>query len=83
MPAPWTSLRLCSVRDHDPGGRGVANLESRAGAHTSGVLYLMTAEQSEHLDRTGARVRPQHGLPPCYLDYLRTFDLAADERLNR
>src|SRR5260221_6253392 len=32
--------------------RGVANLESQAGARTWGVLYLITVEQSEHLDRT-------------------------------
>lgn len=25
----------------------------------------------------------QHGLPPHYLDYLRTFDLAADERRSQ
>jgi cation transport regulator ChaC len=35
-----------------PGERGVANLESQAGASTWGVLYLITVEQSEQLDRT-------------------------------
>jgi gamma-glutamylcyclotransferase len=35
-----------------PGERGVGNLESHAGARTWGVLYLITVEQSEHLDRT-------------------------------
>jgi len=35
-----------------PGERGVANLESQAGARTWGVLYLITVEQSEQLDRT-------------------------------
>ena len=35
-----------------PGERAVANLESQAGARTWGVLYLITVEQSEHLDRT-------------------------------
>ena len=30
----------------------MANLESKAGARTWGVLYLITIEQSEHLDRT-------------------------------
>jgi cation transport regulator ChaC len=35
-----------------PGERGVANLESQAGARIWGVLYLITVEQSEHLDRT-------------------------------
>jgi gamma-glutamylcyclotransferase len=34
------------------GERGVANLESQKGARTWGVLYLITVEQSEHLDRT-------------------------------
>jgi gamma-glutamylcyclotransferase len=35
-----------------PGERGVANLESQVGARIWGVLYLITVEQSEHLDRT-------------------------------
>ena len=35
-----------------PGERRVANLESQAGARTWGVLYLITVEQSQHLDRT-------------------------------
>jgi hypothetical protein len=35
-----------------PGERGVANLEARVDARTWGVLYLITTEQSEHLDRT-------------------------------
>src|SRR5713226_5457660 len=30
VPAPWTSLRLCSVRDHDPGGRVVARFSPAA-----------------------------------------------------
>jgi cation transport regulator ChaC len=111
-----------------PGERGVANLESYAGARTWGVLYLIAVKQSEQLDRTegvprGAyrRIRvsaivdgseqiaaftyqsdrislrrkpspryiglliegaAQHGLPPSYLGYLRSFELAADERLS-
>jgi gamma-glutamylcyclotransferase len=110
------------------GERGVANLESQAGARTWGVLYLITVEQSEHLDRTegvsrgvyrripvqaivddgeqiaaftyqsdrvslGRKPSPryiglliegaaQHGLPLGYLRYLRSFELAADERLS-
>jgi hypothetical protein len=94
-----------------------------------GVLYLITVEQSEHLDRTegvprgayrripvraivdgserieafayqsdrislGRKPSPrylglliegavQHGLPPVYLRYLRSFELAADERLSQ
>ena len=35
-----------------PGERGVANLESEAGASTWGVLYLITTDQAEHLDQT-------------------------------
>jgi cation transport regulator ChaC len=35
-----------------PGERGVANLKAQAGARVWGVLYLITVEQSEHLDRT-------------------------------
>jgi cation transport regulator ChaC len=111
------------------GERGVANLEPRVGARTWGVLYLITPEQSAHLDRTegvsrgiyrrihvsaivegGGQVagftyqsdkisrgrKPslryiglliegaaQHGLPPDYLDYLESFDLATDERPPR
>jgi len=108
------------------GERGVANLEFQAGARTWGVLYLISLEQSEHLDRTegvprgayrripisaivdgceqiaaftyqsekislGRKPSPryiglliegalQHGLPTTYLRYLRSFELAADER---
>jgi gamma-glutamylcyclotransferase len=43
-----------------PGERGVANLESRAGSRTWGVLYLITVEQSEHLDRTEGVRRGAH-----------------------
>jgi cation transport regulator ChaC len=110
------------------GERGVANLESQAGARTWGVLYLITVEKSEHLDRTegvprgayrripigaivdggeqiaaftyqsdrisiGRKPSPryiglliegavQHGLPHGYIRYLRSFELAADERLS-
>jgi len=35
-----------------PGERAVANLEAQAGARIWGVVYLVTVEQSEHLDRT-------------------------------
>jgi cation transport regulator ChaC len=35
-----------------PGERAVANVESQMGARTWGVLYLITVEQSVHLDRT-------------------------------
>jgi gamma-glutamylcyclotransferase len=111
-----------------PGERGVANLECQAGACTWGVLYLITIEQSEYLDRTegvprgvyrripvcvradgGERIaaftyqsekisfarKPspryigliidgavEHGLPSEYLQYLRSFELAFDERVT-
>ena len=110
------------------GERGVANLEFQAGARIWGVLYLITVEQSEHLDRTEGVARgvyrrtpvravldggeqiaaftyqsdrislgrkpsqrylglliegaAHHGLSPGYLRYLRSFELAADERLS-
>ena len=126
-PGLLENYRLCFNLAIGRGERGVANLEPRAGARTWGVLYLVTPEQSEHLDRTegvprgayrriqvsvsvdsgeqiggftyqsdrisrGRKPSPrylglliegagQHGLPLDYLDYLRTFDLAADERL--
>jgi gamma-glutamylcyclotransferase len=128
QPAFLENYRLCFNLAIGRGERGVANLEPQAGARTWGVLYLMTPEQSDHLDRTegvpwgayrripvsvivdggeqiggftyqsdrisrGRKPSPryiglliegaaQHGLPPDYLDYLRTFDLAADERLS-
>jgi gamma-glutamylcyclotransferase len=51
-PALLENYRLRFNLAIGPGERGVANLESQAGAHTWGVLYLITVEQSEHLDRT-------------------------------
>jgi gamma-glutamylcyclotransferase len=127
QPALLEDYRLCFNLAIGPGERGVANPEARAGAYTWGVLYLITVEQSEHLDRTegvprayrrvpvsaivygseqiaaftyqsdkiglGRKPSPryialliegavQHGLPPGYLRYLRSFELAADERLS-
>jgi hypothetical protein len=128
QPALLENYRLRFNLAIGPGERGVANLESEAGARTWGVLYLITIEQSEHLDLTegvprgGYRRIPvsaivdggeqiaafayqsdrislgrkpssryiglliegavQHGLPPGYLRYLRSFELAADERLS-
>jgi gamma-glutamylcyclotransferase len=127
QPALVEDYRLCFNLAIGPGERGVANLEARAGAFTWGVLYLITVEQSEYLDRTegvprayrrvpvsaivdgseqiaaftyqsdkiGLGRKPslryialliegavQHGLPPGYLRYLRSFELAADERLS-
>jgi len=35
-----------------PGERGVANVEPAAGVHTWGVLYLLTSEECDRLDRT-------------------------------
>jgi len=51
-PAMLENYRLRFNLAVGPGERGVANLEFRAGARTWGVLYLITVEQSEHLDRT-------------------------------
>jgi cation transport regulator ChaC len=127
QPARLENYRLRFNLAVGPGERGVANLESQAGARICGVLYLITVEQSGHLDRTegvprgayrrvpvqaivdrseqiaaftyqsdritlGRKPSPryiglliegavQHGLPPGYLRYLRSFELAADERL--
>src|SRR5208282_1890811 len=44
--------RLCFNLAIGPGLRAVANLQSQPGARTWGVLYLITAEQFDHLDRT-------------------------------
>ena len=125
-PALLQNYRLRFNLAIGPGERGVANLESQSGARTWGVLYLITVEQSEHLDHTegvprgayrripvstivdgseqiaaftyqsdkmglGRKPSPryialliegavQHGLPHDYLLYLRSFELAADER---
>jgi gamma-glutamylcyclotransferase len=51
-PALLVNYRLRFNLAVGPGERGVANLESEAGASTWGVLYLITVAQSEHLDRT-------------------------------
>src|SRR5260221_5591967 len=51
-PALLENYRLRFNLAIGPGERGVANLESQAGARIWGVLYLITVEQSEHLDRT-------------------------------
>jgi gamma-glutamylcyclotransferase len=128
QPALLENYRLRFNLAIGPGERGVANLESQAGARTWGVLYSITVEQSEHLDRTEGVPRGvyrripalaivddskqiaaftyqsgkislgrkpsaryiglliegavQHGLPPSYLHYLQSFELAADERLS-
>src|SRR5580704_2484306 len=52
QPALLENYRLRFNLAIGPGERGVANLESEAGARTWGVLYSITVEQSEHLDRT-------------------------------
>ncbi len=44
--------RLCFNLPVGRGERGVANLEPGAGARTHGVLYRLSAEQADHLDRT-------------------------------
>jgi cation transport regulator ChaC len=51
-PARLDDYRLCFDLPVGPGERGVANLEPHAGAHTWGVLYLITAAEFDHLDRT-------------------------------
>src|SRR5579863_9348025 len=52
QPALLENYRLRFNLAIGPGERAVANLESQAGARIWGVLYLITVEQSEHLDRT-------------------------------
>jgi gamma-glutamylcyclotransferase len=44
--------RVCFNLPVGPGERGVANLEPAAGARTWGVLYLLTGEEFDRLDRT-------------------------------
>lgn len=44
--------RLCFNLPVGPGERGVANLEVVAGTRTWGVLYLLTGEEFDRLDRT-------------------------------
>jgi len=44
--------RLCFNIPIGPGERGVANLEPDVAARTWGVLYLLTAGEFDHLDRT-------------------------------
>ena len=51
-PALLENYRLRFNLAVGPGERGVANLESQTDALTWGVLYLITVDQSEHLDRT-------------------------------
>jgi hypothetical protein len=46
------NYRLCFNLAIGPGERGVANVQPQAGARTWGVLYLITVDQSLHLDRT-------------------------------
>jgi cation transport regulator ChaC len=118
--------RLCFDLPVGPGERGVANVIADPAARTCGVLYRITAERAEHLDRTegvdrgyytrcevvvaastGEQIRAftysstrgttgrkpspryiglllagadEHGLPAEYVELLRAFDLAIDER---
>jgi cation transport regulator ChaC len=117
--------QLCFNIPIGPGERGVANVERADGARTCGVLYALTPQDCDRLDRTegvhvglyqripvevavgderveaftyqssqtqaarkpsprylrllldGAR---HHGLPPEYIRYLESFELAWDER---
>src|SRR5258705_10355646 len=52
QPARLENYRLRVNLAVGPGERGVANLESQAGGRICGGLYLITVEQSGHLDRT-------------------------------
>jgi gamma-glutamylcyclotransferase len=52
QPALLENYRLRFNLAIGPGERAVANLESQAGARIWGVLYVITVEQSEHLDAT-------------------------------
>jgi cation transport regulator ChaC len=125
-PARLEDYRLCFNLPIGPGERGCANIEPVAGARTWGVLYLLTPEELDRLDRTeGVHVgiydripvtvlvdgegtvpaftyqssrgvggrKPsqrymrlllegaeQHGLPGDYVGFLRSFELAVDER---
>src|SRR5260221_9999922 len=62
-PAMLENYRLRFNLAIGPGERGVANLESQAGARTWGVLYLITVEQGEHLDRTEGVPRAYRRIP--------------------
>jgi len=44
--------RLCFNIPIGPGERGVANLEPDVAARTWGVLYLLSTDEFDHLDRT-------------------------------
>jgi hypothetical protein len=50
--AQLEGYRLCFNIPIGPGERGVANVEPAAGARVFGVLYLLTPEDCERLDRT-------------------------------
>ena len=63
QPALIENYRLRFNLAIGPGERGVANLEAQAGARTWGVLYLITVEQSEHLDRTEGVPRAYRRIP--------------------
>src|SRR5260370_33269010 len=52
QPALLENYRLRFNLAIGAGERGVANLEAQAGARVWGVLYLITVEQFEHLDRS-------------------------------
>jgi cation transport regulator ChaC len=64
--------RLCFDIPVGPGSRGVANLSVDAGAEVWGVLYLLTADQHSHLDRT-------EGVPNGLYRRIRVDVLTGDE----
>jgi len=51
-PATLADYRLVFTLPIGPGERGVANVEPAPGESICGVLYLLSAEDSERLDRT-------------------------------
>lgn len=56
--------RLCFNLPVGSGERGVANIEPEEGARTCGVLYLLTPEEFDRLDRTeGVHSGVYHRIP--------------------
>jgi len=52
MPGWVAGYRLCFDLPIGPGERGVANIVADSGARTWGVLYCITADAGERLDRS-------------------------------
>lgn len=62
-PATLLGYRLVFTLPVGPGERGCASIEPEAGASVCGVLYLLSASDCEHLDRTEGVPRVYHRLP--------------------